>query len=299
VQTGTKLVVGLGVLGVGGLVWWQRQKVKAAATTLITTEVRVAQAVAKGVTAPARAVVAKVKQLTCAGLRSADLKRIYQYGLHRLAETHRGLLPWSVAMAIMEHESHFDPTIYNYSGGDCTKKLCVGHWTGPGSRKAKGGANGLFQIMSHLIGVKGGYDLATVDEAFDPEKNVRAGLKALNAGFKKYLQPYGITDPVLIATLVYMGNAEGWGAVQKALKGAKDSGSLVWSSIQTFWKFKNRVTGIAEVGARAALWAACQDKILSGDLHGLTQLGALDDPTGYLTGPCALPDELYPAPSWN
>jgi hypothetical protein len=217
-----------------------------------------------------------------------------QHNIPQLVEQYRGAVPFGVAMAIIDHETGgtFDPTIYNYTGHGCTKKLCVGHWTGPGSRIG-GGANGLYQIMSHLIGGKG-YDAPSVDSLFDPETNIRAALKARNSDLNWIVKHAGSVSSVLLATLIYMAHAEGLGKVQTAVEWAKANGGLAWDVITSApwvssgkgkWRIYNRLSGLIAVGKRSLLWEAAKPQLLGGTLQGLRVLAGLGLMT--LDGDCS------------
>jgi hypothetical protein len=111
------------------------------------------QAVSKG----ARRVSETVKELT--GKPSqAKLDLIAQYNIAALVKQYMGAVPFGVAMAMMDHESGFDPYIYNW-----TKKDPAGGKPTYPKDKAKPGApvvekwekpwDGGFEHDPHAVGL--------------------------------------------------------------------------------------------------------------------------------------------------
>lgn len=214
-----------------------------------------------------RAFVEKVKELT-GDVTETQRERIRRYNIANLVEKYRGVIPWGVAMAMIEHESNFDPTIYNYwvtetgADGKSKKVLKVGHWTGPGTRIG-GGANGLFQIMSQYISADGkkGYKAPSVESLFDPETNIRAALEVRNREWPKLLA-LGVPAPFM-PIAIYMAHAEGLGGAEKILGWAKSNGGITWGVVVKYpGKVFNRLAGMAVTGARALLWEKHKDEFL-------------------------------------
>lgn len=258
----------------------KRKAIGGAAVSVATT--------AREVVQEAKQKVVHIVEAVGGTLSAGTLRRAMQHNIPRLVEQYRGNLPFGVAMAMMERESSFDPTIYNYTGNGCTKNLCVGHWTGPGSRIG-GGANGLYQIMSQYIK---DYGVPSVDAAFDPETNIRGALKKRARDWDSIVALVGVGP--LAFTLAYMAHAEGKGKVDTALAWAKDHGGYAWDVItaapwisgaawkkagypkaQKPWVIFNSLSGIAKVGKRALLWEAAKPQLLSGTIAGLRMLAAL------------------------
>jgi hypothetical protein len=244
-----------------------------------------------GVVKTVRQVVRKeVRKMATVTIPAGVRDHVATFGLAQLVEQYRGKVPWPVAMAIMEHESGCDPTIYNYYVRDYSKDpkgvlvldakgrkiLRLAH-ARPGAGRFGGGllehdphACGLYQILDVYRTSYPKLDgtVPTTAELFDPAINIQCALRARSNDAAK-LEPYAGGSLVLFAQLIYFAHAEGLGK----LTGGKHAGAfarlkalgkpVTWDNLAAlpwgasdWWSLGNRLAGIAQVGVRTALWAA-------------------------------------------
>jgi hypothetical protein len=276
------LGIGAGAVGLGILAAAEREPLKQAAQQAAT-------AVRKG----ARELMS--------GIKDQQLEQIARYDLARLVELYRGAVPFGVALAMMEHESNFDPTIYNWyrykSDSPGADHVLLKNEKGkptlgsPNGHAGEGGpwadglcahdphACGLYQILDSLRKSYPKVDgkTPTTAELFTPEINVQCALKTRSSEAAK-LAGYAGGDPVLLAALIYMAHAEGLGKLTggKGKPGAfsklKEQGkAITWENLAAlpwgasgWWALGNRLSGIAATAARAAVWESAKAQLLPG-----------------------------------
>lgn len=226
------LAVG-GGLALAALAFREREPLGRAAVAVHT---KARAAVRKGV----RKVTETVQKLT-GQIDPSYVQRIAQYNIAALVDQYRGNVPWAVAMAMCEHESEFDVTVYNYTfKNPSTGKVSypktnakpsdalVEVWEKPGDAGCQHDphACGLFQILDGIRinlakdkdGVRrphkpygyGGFPLPYLNDLFDPEKNIQAALKARSSEAAA-MASYAGGDSVFLAELIYFCHAEGKG----------------------------------------------------------------------------------------
>lgn len=221
-------------------------------------------------------------------ISKSTMTRAMQYGIPQLIEQYRGAVPFGVGAAILEHESNFDPFVYNYYyvGANGKKKLgraraCQGCGTfGDGWFEHDPHAVGLGQILDYIRAKQGGYagvSMPKMTDLIDPAKNIHGSLAGAQANLKWLVANVGGGLPATaLATLIYAGHAEGGGGMQKIAKWASGAGGLSIDVIKDYpGKVYNRLSGLIAVGKRAMLWEAAKPAMLSGSLQGLRTLASL------------------------
>jgi hypothetical protein len=220
-------------------------------------------------------------------ISKSTMARAMQYGIPQLVEQYRGAVPFGVGMAILEHESNFDPYVYNYyyvSGGK--KKLgraraCQGCGTyGDGWFEHDPHAVGLGQILDYIRQKQGGYagvSMPKMTDLLDPAKNIHGSMAGAQTNLKWLVANVGGGIPATaLATLIYAGHAEGGGGMQKIASWAKGAGGVTIDVLKDYpGHVYNRLSGLIAVGKRAMLWEAAKPAMLAGSLQGLRTLAAL------------------------
>jgi hypothetical protein len=231
------------------------------------------------------------------GITQGQLDRIAKYGIVSLVEKYRGAVPFGVALAMVEHESNFEPLIYNYypveNGKKNTKKLgrafakpaapLVAKWTAatPGPCEFDPHACGLLQILDQIRVDQGGYGgvkLPYLNDLFDPAKNLHAALAGRDSDARRIVAVVPGVSGALLAALIYMAHAEGLGKLvggrgkAGAFDKLKSAGQAVtWVNLCAlpwgaagWWTLGNRLSGIAKTAARAAVWEEARPRLVSG-----------------------------------
>lgn len=284
-----------GGLALGGGVLWLATRERAA---VMDAPEAAPQTLFEVVRPAYKATTSFVRQ-AMSGVSGATIARIKQYDLINIIERWRGAVPFGVAAAMAEHESNFDPTVYNWyvyksdqPGPDHVqlKKNGKPYLGAPNGHAGEGGpwAGGLIAHDPHAIGLyqildvlrksypKADGTTPTTAELFDPNINAQCALRQRSDEAKR-LAPYAGGDMALLAALIYMAHAEGLGK----LVGGKYPGAfsklkalgkpVTWANIcalpwgaSGWWALGNRLSGIAQTAARAAIWEAALAQLKAG-----------------------------------
>ena len=255
------LIVGGAVVVGGGLLAWLATREE---TAVVVTKV-----------------AARVRRMR--GVQKYQLDRIAKYNIHTLVDQYRGRVPWATAMAMMAHESDFEPARYNYykNYADYTTPGAKHELVGPpfdargrakgslggervygaqGAGKWGGGyfkydphAIGLYQILDNYItpGSTRGYNVASTAAALDAEANIRAALEKRDAE----LGSQGSIPDESLPFITYLNHAEGKGKTDEILKWARANGGVTPAVLAKFpGKMGNRMSGVISAMSDVPLW---------------------------------------------
>lgn len=232
------LLIGGLVLGGGAALALALREREPLARAAIAVHTASQEAVRKG----AIQVVDTVKGLT-SGASQTKFDLIAKHNIGAIVDAYRGSISWGLCMAMIEHESEFQPYIYNwyvypdYADPSKPHKIegkpkfgkpnrlavpgapLVDRWRkrGDGGFEFDPHAVGLLQILDNLRiegGFKyGGVALPYLNDLIDPEKNIKAALAARNSDAKRLKAAIPGVSGVLLDELIYWSHANGLGTL--------------------------------------------------------------------------------------